>query len=318
RLLRLMAAVLCMMLAIVPVKAAAQSGRIVGRVTSEGSGESLPGATVMVRGTSIGAATDLDGEYSINRAPAGQIPLVISYLSFMTEEYEITLRAGETIRVDAALAPMAIEGEEVAVTEEAQGLAAAVKPKLASNTIIDVVSAERIQALPDANAAESIGRLPGISLERSGGEGQKVVIRGLAPQYNLVTINGVAAPATDPENRSIDLSMISPEMLGAIEVMKALTPDKDADALGGSVNLSIREAPPGLRSNLSFQSGYASQAEEFGVYKGGFLVSNRYFSDRLGAMLTGSIERANRASDQLNVSYDALGNPRPGFNYVTP
>lgn len=318
RLLRLMAAVLCMMLAIVPVKAAAQSGRIVGRVTSEGSGESLPGATVMVRGTSIGAATDLDGEYSINRAPAGQITLVISYLSFMTEEYEITLREGETIRVDAALAPMVIEGEEVVVTAQAQGQAAAINQQLASNTIIDVVSAERIQELPDANAAESIGRLPGISLERSGGEGQKVVIRGLAPQYNLVTINGVAAPATDPENRSIDLSMISPEMLGAIEVMKALTPDKDADALGGSVNLSIREAPPGLRSNLSFQSGYASQAEEFGVYKGGFLVSNRYFSDRLGAMLTGSIERANRASDQLNVSYDALGNPRPGFNYVTP
>lgn len=311
-------ALTCILFAIGVADALAQHGTIVGRVTSEVTGESLPGATVVVKGTSVGSATDLEGDYVISRVPAGTVTLVIGYLSFASQEHEVVIEPGQTINVDAALAPMVIQGEEVLVTAQALGQAAAINQQLASNTIVDVVSAERIQELPDANAAESIGRLPGVSLERSGGEGQKIVVRGLAPQYNLVTINGVAAPATDPENRSIDLSMISPEMLGAIEVMKALTPDKDADALGGSVNLSIGEAPAGLRSNLSFQSGYASQADEFGVYKGGALVSNRFFSNRLGAMLTGSVERANRASDQLSVDYDALGNPPPGRTFVTP
>ncbi len=77
--------------------------------------------------------------------------------------------------------------------------------------------------------------LPGVAIQRDAGEATKVVVRGLSPKFNSVTINGVRIPATDPSDRSVDLSMISQDILAGIEVFKALTPDMDADAIGGTI-----------------------------------------------------------------------------------
>ena len=120
------------------------------------------------------------------------------------------------------------------------------------------------------NAAESVGRLPRISLIREGGEGSEVVIRGMAPQYNEVTIDGVQMPgnitpnsnqlpgntpsnlvqSSDFGDRATDLSMISSNMLGGIEVIKEITPDMDAAVLGGVVNFDLRKAKSGLTARL--------------------------------------------------------------------
>ncbi|UCH62730.1 MAG: TonB-dependent receptor, partial [Fidelibacterota bacterium] len=157
--------------------------------------------------------------------------------------------------------------------------------------------------LPDANAAESVGRLPGISIKRSGGEGNKIVIRGLAPTYNTITVGGEKVPATDLDDRSVDLAMISPEILAGIEVTKALTPDKDADSFGGIVNFKLADAPEGFRSNMRFQSGYNAQRQEPGQYKGSMTLSNRYLDNRLGIMVTVNISRDQRGTDKFRASY---------------
>ena len=75
---------------------------------------------------------------------------------------------------------------------------------------------------------------------RSAGEASKVVIRGLEPKFNAITINNVRIPSTAYDDRSVDLSMISTDMLSGIEVYKAITPDMDAEAVGGVVNLKIK------------------------------------------------------------------------------
>ncbi len=155
------------------------------------------------------------------------------------------------------------EGEEVVVTAQARGQLAAINQQLSSNTIKNVVSADRIQDVPDVNAAESVARLPGISLIRSGGEGQKVAIRGLSPKYNVTMVNGVRMQSTDRDDRSVDLNMIAPNILSGIEVTKALTADMDADAVGGTVNLRIGKAAEGLKGNFSVQGGYGSVANTF-------------------------------------------------------
>ena len=125
----------------------------------------------------------------------------------------VDLRPGVVGHADASLAPEALLGQEVVVTAQLRGQRAAINQQLTSNRIVNVVSKDRIQELPDNNAAESISRLPGISIERDAGEGSKVVIRGLAPTYNAITVNGQKIPATDPQNRSVDLSMISSDIL---------------------------------------------------------------------------------------------------------
>ena len=207
-----------------------------------------------------------------------------------------------------------ILGEEVVVTGQFRGQAAAINQQVNSTTIVNVVSKEKLQELPDMNAAEAIGRLPGISVQRDGGEGQKVVIRGLSPKYNSITVNGERIPATDIEDRSVDLSMISPEILSGIEVYKAIRPDNDGDAIGGNVNFTVRRAPEGFHGSVLVQTGYNHLMNEFGQYKGGVSLSNRFFNNSLGAIFTANIERANRSSDNLAASYawrrdDPDGNP---------
>ena len=210
-----------------------------------------------------------------------------------------------------------MKGNTVIVTSQAEGQAAAINKQLRSNTITNVVSLDKILEIPDANAAESVGRLPGISILREGGEGNKVTIRGLAPKYNSVTIGGDKIPSTDFNDRSVDMSMISSEILAGIEVTKALTADMEADALGGTIEFKLAEAPKGgFKYNLRFQNGYNNQRDEYGQYRGSLTLSNRFLDDKVGIIITGNAESAQRGSDQFRVSYDMLREKREGEEFA--
>lgn len=288
---------------LIPDSTLAQSGAIEGQITDAQTGNPLPGAAIRIAETSIGTATDPNGRYRLSSVSAGPQRIIVSYLGYRPFESTVTVVAGETVTHDAALAFGVVEGDEILVTAQAAGQVAAINQQLSSNTITNVVSAERIQELPDQNAAESVGRLPGISIERDAGEGQKVIIRGLAPKFNAITVNGERVPSTDGSDRSVDLSMISPDVLAGIEVFKALTPDKDADAIGGTVNLITRQAEAGLRGNIRLQTGYNDHQQAYGQFKGSFTASNRVFNNKLGIVGTGSFQRADRSSDVLDASY---------------
>ncbi|HPN36735.1 MAG TPA: TonB-dependent receptor [bacterium] len=296
---------------------AAANGRIVGTVTDASTGAPLPGANLFLDGTAIGAVSDLKGAYQIQRIPSGSFILKIRFVGYKGKEVPVTIAEDETKNINIKLEYDVLKGETVTITAQAEGQAAAINQQLRSNTITNVVSAERIMELPDANAAESVGRLPGVSILRSGGEGNRVVIRGLAPTYNAITIGGEKIPATDLDDRSVDLNMISPEILAGIEVTKALTPDRDADAFGGTVNFQLADAPSGgFRSNFRFQEGYNNQRDELGQYKASMTLSNRYWGEKFGLMITGNLERAQRGSDQFNAEYSVEREKRPGEEYA--
>ena len=279
------------------------NGKLKGTVTDIISGEPLPFTNVFLEGTSIGAATTFDGEFEIVQIPAGEYNVIVTYVGYKKKTFPLTIVSGRTLSIDIELEHEAYEGEEVVITAQAQGQIEAINQQLSSETIKNVVSADRIQDIPDANAAESVARLPGISLIRSGGEGQKVAIRGLSPKYNVMMVNGVRMQSTDRENRSVDLNMIAPNILSGIEVTKAITADMDADAIGGTVNLKISEAKEGFLSKLSLQSGYGSVADKYGNYKGNILASNRFFENKLGVQISASLDYFDRYSDVLSADY---------------
>ena len=281
---------------------ASAAGSVIGTIRDVSTGTPLPGATIRIDGTALGTATAVDGTFRISAAPDGDQVLVASYVGYKTEQVDITILPGETIEVDVELELDVVSGGEVVITAQATGQIAAINEQLASNTIINVVSAARIQELPDVNAAESVGRLPGVSMVRSAGEGQKVVIRGLAPQYNTVTVNGRQLPATS-EDRSTDLSLISSDLLSGIELTKAHTSDQDGDYLGGSVNFKIAEAPEGFKSDVRIQGGYNNQQSEAGQFKGNLNISNRFLNNKLGVIVQANAENVNRGSDVLSASY---------------
>ena len=143
------------------------------------------------------------------------------------------------------------------------------------------------------------------------------MIRGLSPTYNAITIGGDRIPSTDLDDRSVDLSMIAPEILAGIEVTKALTPDKDADAFGGTVDFQLASAAHGgFQSNVRFQNGYNHERDEFGEYKGRLFASNRFLDEALGLLVTGNLEKTQRGSDQFQASYAVAREMRPGEQFA--
>ena len=278
------------------------SVEISGVVTDKATGDPLPGASIFIEGTSIGSASNPQGQYRIFRVPAGSFVVVASYIGYQEVRTEVTV-AGEDLVVDIEMEFTTFEGEDIVVTAQAEGQMAAINQQISSVTIKNVVSADKIQDIPDANAAESVARLPGVSIIRSGGEGQQVAVRGLSPQYNVMMVNGVRMQSTDRDNRSVDLNMIAPNVLSGIEVTKALTADMDADAVGGTVNLKIGKAAEGLHGKFSVQNGYGSIGETYGNWRANGLLSNRFVNNKLGVQLSGYIDNFNRNSDVLSASY---------------
>ena len=268
----------------------------------------LPGANIEIKGTGIGAATDLDGVFIIHNVPSGKQTLVVSYLGYQTQTIELDLPSSGNVVHHFKLQPTAVEGQEVVVTAQAQGQLAAINQQLTSDKIANIVSEARIQELPDFNAAQAISRLPGVSTLESSGEANKVVIRGLAPQFNTVSVEGinlastgstqmgvsalgnVPGPGIISNDRSVDLTMVSPYMIKSISVYKSLTPDMMANSIGGTVNMELREAPSELHYNLFWQSGYTAKTKSYGNYRAVGSVSRRFFQDKLGIYLLGNID----------------------------
>jgi TonB-dependent receptor len=292
----------------------AQSGVVQGRVIDFTSGEKLVGANVMVKETVIGAATNVDGEFRIESVPVGKQIIKTTYLGYNPNEMEVEVFEDRVIEIVIQLNSEVIEGEEVVVTGQLKGQQRAINEQLSSNTIVNVVSKDKLQELPDQNAAETLARLPGIALERNAGEGSKVIIRGLTPKLNSITMNGERIPSTDPFNRSVDLSMISTEMLEGIEVFKALTPDMDGDAVGGTVNFVTRKAPDKTDLRLKLQGGYNNHASDWGIYQGTGAFSQRFLDNKFGLLITGNIEQRNRSSHQLTGNYSFGGEEPSDLN----
>jgi TonB-dependent receptor len=282
-------------------------GTLQGVITDQMEGEPLLGATVHIVGTSLGASTDFEGRYILRRIPAGEVEIRFSYIGYETQVITVNLGDGETAELNVELRTSAIEGAEIQISAQALGQMAAINQQRSSNTIINVVSEEKIKELPDANAAESIGRLPGVSLSRSGGEANKVILRGLSDKYLNVTIDGVRLPTTDALARGLDLSAISQNSLSGIELYKAVTPDKDADAIAGSINLVTRKASPDQEIRISALGGYNNIMNSFEQYDLSAKYGNRFFNNLIGLQINGNLESKIRSNERINIGYSEKG-----------
>ena len=295
------------------------SGTLKGTVYDKTSKDGLPGANVVVKGTTAGASTNLNGGFVIRNIPAGEQTIVVTYVGYITKTLQVTIPAGETVTQDFLLSATTVEGEEVVVTAQAQGQLQAINQQLSSDKIVSVVSESKIQELPDFNAAQAISRLPGVSTLQSSGEANKVVIRGLAPQYNAVAVSGITLASTGSTqigaasqggtagsintDRSVDLSMITPYMIKTVEVYKSLTPDMDANAIGGYVNMRLREAPEEFHYDILAQGGYTQKSGKYGNYRFVASASDRVLDGDLGIYALGNFERYDRDADNMNASY---------------
>jgi len=295
------------------------AGVLKGKVYDKNSEKPLPAANIYLKGTNFGAASDLDGNFYIQSVPEGEYEVVVSYIGYETRTIKVKVPTTGSVTQDFGLSPITVRGKEVVVTAQALGQVQAISQQLASDKIANVVSEARLQELPDFNAAQALSRLPGVSTLESSGEANKVVIRGIAPQYNSVSVEGVRLTSTGSTqmgvtaigggsghvntDRSVDLSMISPYMIKSISVYKSITPDMNANTVGGTVEMQLREAPSGFRYDILGQSGYTYMTNNYGNYRFVVSVSNRIFNERLGFYLLGNMEKYDRDADIMNAGY---------------
>jgi TonB-dependent receptor len=284
------------------------SGKIKGVVIDTLTNDRLVGANIVIVGTSLGSASDIEGEYLISSIPAGKYIVKCSYIGYKFKKVSIDVVDNRTIELNFALFYVSIQGEEVVVTGQLLGQMAAINQQITSNTIVNVVSEQKIKELPDANAAEAIGRLPGVSIVRSGGEASQIMLRGLDESMMTITVDGVRlAPTGSSDNvdtRTIDLSAISQGSLSGIELSKAITADMDAEAIAGSVNFVTKTAPEKREIQVDAFGAYGSMDKTYNQYKFLGRYGERFFDDLLGVQVFGNIEKRNRSSEQYSVVYD--------------
>ena len=281
-----------------------QSSIITGTIKDSKTKKPLVGANVFLLGTSLGTITNDNGTYQISNVDPGKYFLKATYIGYESKNIEINVPINKKITELIELAYKTLEGETIEVTAQARGQIDAINKQLNAKSIKNIISSDRIQELPDANAAETLARVPGLSIKREGGEGNKVVIRGLSPKYNKVTVNGTNLASTDKDDRSTDLSMISQYMIDEIEVTKAGTPDQEADVLGGTVNFKLKKAKPGFHGNIITQGMHNGLKNTYRDYKFVMDISNRFHKNKFGITAQIDREQRDRSSHNLRARYD--------------
>jgi len=191
------------------VALAQSTGSVSGRVVDESTQRPLPGAAVKLNGATLSTDTDRAGVFQLLRVPAGRQTVTISYLGYEVASFDIQVRSGETVDLQATLKPLPQIKEYVEVrSDQLDGQARALNQQMTSPNIINVVSADQIGRFPDPNAAEATQRIPGIVIQRDQGEGRFVSVRGTEPRLNSVMINGERIPA--PEDDVLLSSVLDP------------------------------------------------------------------------------------------------------------
>ena len=278
-----------------------RKGTITGLIT-DSAHAILQGASVELQPAGKKTVSDNTGQFSLTDVPPGTYTLSISYVGMAPYSKELKVTGGQAARVEAEM-QVASTSESITVAAEssqAHAEAEAINRERTAENILQVMPAEIITSLPNANVADAIGRLPGVSLERDEGEGKYVQIRGTQPYYNNVTIDGVNVPAPEAGVREIKLDTIGSDLVESVEISKTLLANMDADGIGGSVNLRTKTAGDQPMISLFGLGGYTPIQNGRGVDSFGGTASKRFGKDkRLGIIFGGSYDWNGRGIDDV-------------------
>lgn len=277
----------------------AQSGVISGKITEKEGNLSLPGAIITLSEGNRYTISNQDGSYEFLNVPEGSYTVEVDYLGYELQSQEVVVIGKQNSEVNFQLdSEIQVLSEAVILGDRLRGQAKALNQQKNNQNITNVISSDQVGRFPDANVGDALKRVPGITMQNDQGEARNIIIRGLAPNLNSVTINGDRIPSAEGDNRNVQMDLIPSDMISTIEVNKTLTSDMDADAIGGSVNLITRASPNGERISATFAGGY-NPIRENGNYTAGLVYANRFFDNKFGLVLSGSYNNNNFGSDNV-------------------
>ena len=281
-----------------------KGGSIAGRIIDQES-LPLPGATIVIKSANVGVISDANGFYRINRLNDGVYTVEVSYIGFKNISAELTVKTGKVTEHDFVL-EAGIDIDEVVVNGAIQGQSKALNQQRNSVNVTNVISSDQVGRFPDQNVGDALKRIPGINVQYDQGEARFGHVRGLAPEYNSVTIDGDRIPSAEAETRSVQLDLIPADMVQSIEVSKVVTPEMDGDAIGGAINLVTKSNPYKQRIAGSLGTTYNALT---GKPAGNFalMYANRAFDNKLGYTLAASVQDHKLGSDDIEAEWDENG-----------
>lgn len=247
-----------------------ETGTVIGKVFDSATNEELIGANILLEGTTIGAASDLDGNFIIRNVPAGMYTLSASMIGYAKITItDLNVKSGESKKVDISLISEAFQTDEVVVTAEALRNTETSVLKIQKNSanIVDGVSAELISKNNSSDGTDILKRMTGITIS----DGKYAYVRGVGDRYNNTLLNGASLPSTDPEKKSFSYDIIPAGMVENVITSKTFTPDKPGDFTGGLIQISTVEFPTKFLLSFSSSAAYNSNStfNPFTTYAGG-------------------------------------------------
>lgn len=232
-----------------------KTGSITGTVIDKATGETLPGASISIEGTTTGTMTDIEGRFKLANLAAGSYKIVCSMVSFSKKILSgVEVKDGAATNLTISLETVQNDLKEVIIEAEAkrESINALVLQQKNAASVSDGISAETIKKTPDRTTSDVLRRISGASIQ----DNKFAIIRGLNDRYNASYINGAPLPSSESDRKAFSFDIFPANMLDNIVINKTATPDMPAEFAGGIIQINTKSIPEENFQSFSISSGY--------------------------------------------------------------
>jgi TonB-dependent receptor len=226
------------------------------------AGLNISGANVTLKSNnnqSRTTSTNENGEFNFRNISTGRYRLEITSAGFKTYSQDLVLKQDTEINIAISENIKVLSNVNVFTRLNGEQESSSRVLEKNANNVINVISAQVMERSPDINAANVLQRMSGVTLQKnSGADEAYAILRGLEPRYNNTLINGAKITSPDEKSRYVSLNVVPSDLLQKIEVSKSLIPEMEADAIGGTVNLVMKDAPDSVLFKVIGSLGYSN------------------------------------------------------------
>ena len=306
-----------MLLLVMPFAVLGQTGRgtLTGHVTDK-AGAVLQGAQIHILQSAQSFVSDTQGEFVVPNLAPGSYEVKIAFVGFAPFDQTVTIAAGRPAELNAVLQVASTAQEIIVTATDVHGDADAINRIDSSENILNVLTNDQIMSLPNADVADALGRLMGVTLERDEGEGKYVQIRGTEPRLSNTTIDGVLVPSPEAQVNQVKLDTIPADLVESVEINKTLSANQDGDAIGGSVNLVTKTAGEGPTLTAFGTDGYTHIIDGRHASQYGITAGKRYLAGKkLGVLGNFTYDYNGRGIDDIEPTPDT-GTLTPSYDSI--
>lgn len=248
----------------------AQTGKITGKIIDSKTGETLPGATVLIEGTTKGASSDFDGNYTLTGLATGKLTLIASYITYDNKKFiDVLVKENNVTEFNIGLDQSSSQtlGEVVVQAEMNRENTNTLFVMQKNNaSVSDGISSESIKKTPDRSTSDVLKRVSGASIQ----DNKFAIIRGMNDRYNTAYLNGSPLPSSESDRKAFAFDIFPSGILDNLIIIKTATPELPGDFAGGVILINTKNIPDKNSTNISISGGYNSLTtfKNFKTYEG--------------------------------------------------